>query len=70
METDMLKEQVLKISANLSLISTLFTEIEDVGHFDYAHVVYLDEPRQLLITGHLFHADGREELIIKVEEGV
>lgn len=65
METDMLKEQVLKISVNLSLISTLFTEIEDVGHFDYAHVVYLDEPRLLLITGHLFHADGREEHLLK-----
>ena len=36
MKTGKIKEEVIKISSNLGLITALFTEIEDVERYDYA----------------------------------
>ena len=69
MKTGKIKEEVIKISSNLGLITALFTEIEDVERYDYAYVVYLDKPQPLLITGHLFYADGREEQLLRTGKG-
>jgi hypothetical protein len=69
MKTEMIKEQLINVSANADLIMALFAEIEEAEQYDYAYAVYLEDPQPLLITGHLFHADGREKQLLRPGKG-
>jgi len=69
MMTDMIREELLRISENWDLISVLLNDIDYLGDYDYAYVVYVVTPKPLLVTARLYRTDWGVEQLSKSGKG-